>query len=214
MWGEEGHSNPVPPFPNSFSPALIDLFIIKLFRVDESEWKICVLKLSLCYFRNEALCWFCAFLLILHCLYIKYARFTQLEFLITLQAKRVTLSPFSFPRHFFAQELRMLLFWNSKLSDPIKKRIFNACYFVWRCQCICWQNKLLVFETWFWKCWFFFKINKKLFSCFLKFMKIIEFLGHSSLDIKLLLHRAIVWPHPKTFSLMSCKTRFHMSEKK
>ena len=98
-------------------------------------------------------------------LLVKYARFTQLEFLITLQAKRVTLSPFSFPRHFFAQELRMLLFWNSKFSDPIKKRIFNACYFIRRCQCICWQNKLLVFETWFWKCWFFFKINKKLFSC-------------------------------------------------
>ena len=213
MWGEEGHSNPVPPFPNSFSPALIDLFIIKLFRVDESEWKICVLKLSLCYFRNEALCWFCAFLLILHCLYIKYARLTQLEFLITLQAKRVTLSPFSFPRHFFAQELRMLLFWNSKLLNPIKKRIFNACYFVRRCQCICWQNKLLVFETWFWKCWFFFKINKKLFSC----SQIYE---DNRIPRSLITwHKVITascycMTSPKTFSLMSCKTRYHMSEKK
>ena len=64
----------------------------------------------------------------------------ELEFLITLQAQRVKLSPPSpSPQTFllFAQELRMILSGSSELLNPIQKGIFNACYFVRRCQRIC-----------------------------------------------------------------------------
>ena len=59
----------------------------------------------------------------------------ELEFLITLQAQRVKLSPPSpVTPHFFAQELRMFLFGNSELLNLIHKGILNAYYFVRRCQ--------------------------------------------------------------------------------
>ena len=50
-----GRRGIVPSSPGCFSPDLIALFCITLFRIDKNEWKIDFLKLNLCNFCSEAL---------------------------------------------------------------------------------------------------------------------------------------------------------------